>query len=95
MYSQNLISANSDRDIVNLFYGFLSGPDNLQEEFTEQDGTVRKIDHKLQKANHYIVGFEYDISRSFNINIEGYMKDFKQLTNTNRNQLFDESDLLD
>lgn len=93
MYSQNLISANSDRDIVNLFYGFLSGPDNLQEEFAEQDGTVRKIDHKLQKANHYIVGFEYDISRSFNINIEGYMKDFKQLTNTNRNQLFDESDL--
>ncbi len=92
MYSQNLISANSDRDIVNLFYGFLSGPDNLQEEFTEQDGTVREVKHKLQKANHYIVGFEYDISRSFNINIEGYLKDFKQLTNTNRNQIFDESD---
>ncbi|PKO95644.1 MAG: TonB-dependent receptor, partial [Bacteroidetes bacterium HGW-Bacteroidetes-9] len=32
-YSQNLISANSDRDVVNLFYGFLSGPDNLQETF--------------------------------------------------------------
>ena len=26
MYSQNVISANSDRDIVNLFYGFLAGP---------------------------------------------------------------------
>ncbi|PCI95044.1 MAG: TonB-dependent receptor [Flavobacteriales bacterium] len=92
MYSQNLISANSDRDIVNLFYGFLSGPDNLQEEFTEQDGTTRPINHKLQKANHYIVGFEYDLSRRFNLNIEGYLKDFKQLTNTNRNQIFDEND---
>jgi hypothetical protein len=92
MYSQNLISANSDRDIVNLFYGFLSGPDNLQDEFTDQDGTVREVKHALQKANHYIVGFEYDISRSLSLNIEGYLKDFKQLTNTNRNQIFDESD---
>lgn len=91
MYSQNLISANSDRDIVNLFYGFLSGPDNLQDEFTEQDGSTRTINHKLQKANHYIVGFEYDLSRSLSLNIEGYYKDFKQLTNTNRNQIFDEN----
>nr|MBA3971609.1 TonB-dependent receptor [Bacteroidota bacterium] len=34
MYSQNLIAANSDRDVVNLFYGFLSGPDNLPAEYT-------------------------------------------------------------
>ncbi len=25
LYSQNLTSANSDRDVVNLFYGFLTG----------------------------------------------------------------------
>ncbi len=91
MYSQNLISANSDRDIVNLFYGFLSGPENLQDEFTEQDGSTREITHKLQKANHYIAGFEYDLSRTLSLNIEGYYKDFKQLTNTNRNQIFDEN----
>ncbi len=92
MYSQNLISANSDRDIVNLFYGFLSGPENLQKEFTEQDGTVREVTHKLQKANHAILGFEYDLTHSLNLNIEGYYKKFTQLTNTNRNQIFDESD---
>lgn len=92
MYSQNLISANSDRDIVNLFYGFLSGPENLQEEFTEQDGSTRSVDHKLQKANHYILGFEYDFTRNISLNVEGYLKDFAQLTNTNRNQIFDESD---
>ena len=92
MYSQNLISANSDRDIVNLFYGFLSGPDNLQDEFTEQDGTVREVTHQLQKANHAILGFEYDLTRNLNLNIEGYYKKFTQLTNTNRNQIFDEND---
>lgn len=92
MYSQNLISANSDRDIVNLFYGFLSGPENLQEEFTEQDQSTREIDHKLQKANHYILGFEYDFTRNISLNVEGYLKDFRQLTNTNRNQIFDEND---
>lgn len=92
MYSQNLISANSDRDIVNLFYGFLSGPDNLQEQFTEQDGSTRDITHKLQKANHAILGFEVDLNRSLNLNVEGYYKMFTQLTNTNRNQIFDEND---
>ena len=92
MYSQNLISANSDRDIVNLFYGFLSGPENLQEEFTEENGEVREVTHQLQKANHAILGFEYDLSNSLNLNIEGYYKAFTQLTNTNRNQIFDEKD---
>ena len=93
MYSQNLISANSDRDIVNLFYGFLSGPDNLQEEFTDEDGNVKEVTHKLQKANHVIAGFEVDITRSIGLNVEGYYKRFTQLTNTNRNQIFDEDDI--
>jgi hypothetical protein len=91
MYSQNLISANSDRDIVNLFYGFLSGPDNLQDEFTDKNGDVRKVKHNLQKANHAIVGFEYDFTRTFGVNIEGYYKQFKQLTNINRNKIFDDN----
>lgn len=93
MYSQNLISANSDRDVVNLFYGFLSGPDNLQDEFTNENGDVEEIRHKLQKANHLIAGFEYDITRRVNLNVEGYYKRFSQLTNLNRNKIFDESDV--
>jgi len=86
MYSQNLIAANSDRDVVNLFYGFLSGPDNLPKRFDGKDVT-----HKLQKANHYILGTEIDLTNRINLNIEGYLKDFKQLTNLNRNKLFNES----
>jgi hypothetical protein len=86
MYSQNLIAANNDRDVVNLFYGFLSGPDNLPRSF---DG--KQITHKLQKSNHFIFGSEFDLSKSINLNIEGYLKDFTQLTNLNRNKLYDEA----
>ncbi len=86
IYSQNLIAANSDRDVVNLFYGFLSGPDNLPRSF---DG--REVVTKLQKATHYILGVEIDVSKKIQLNIEGYLKDFNQLTNLNRNKLYDES----
>jgi hypothetical protein len=85
LYSQNLISAHSDRDIVNLFNGFLSGPDNLPDKFNGQE-----VKHNLQKSEHLILGFEYDISSRFTTNIEGYYKNFSQLTNLNRQKLFDE-----
>ena len=88
MYSQNIISANSDRDVVNLFYGFLSGPDNLQDEFTTPSGSVKEVDHSLQTANHVVAGFEYDLTEFLNLNVEGYLKQFTQLTNTNRQKLF-------
>ena len=88
MYSQNVISANSDRDVVNLFYGFLSGPDNLQSNFVNPDGSVREVVHSLQTANHIVTGFEYDLTEFLNLNVEGYLKQFTQLTNTNRSKLF-------
>ncbi|MFC1733526.1 carboxypeptidase-like regulatory domain-containing protein [candidate division KSB1 bacterium] len=87
-YSQNLISANSDRDIVNLFYGFLSGTDNLQEEFNGEE-----ITSFLQKAEHIIFGIEYDLLKNITVNIEAYYKNFSQLTNINRNKIFDDNDL--
>jgi len=86
MYSQNLIAANSDRDVVNLFYGFLSGPENLQKEFNN-----KKITSKLQKSNHAILGFEFDLTNRLNLNVETYIKDNVQLTNINRNKLYDDT----
>jgi hypothetical protein len=83
MYSQNFVAATSDRDVVNLFYGFLSGIDNLPETY---DG--EGIKSNLQKANHFILGGEFDLSRYATLNIEGYWKDFVQLTNINRNKLY-------
>ena len=87
-YSQNLMQANSDRDVVNLFVGFLTAPRDLQRELTLPDGSTRDITNSLQTANHYILGFEYDITEKFNVNVEGYIKDFRQVTNLNRNKLF-------
>jgi len=86
-YSQNLISARSDRDIVNLFYGFLSGPDNLPDEF---DG--EPIKDKLQKSQHIIVGVEHDITPHLTVNLEAYYKNFSQLISLNRNKIYDEGD---
>ena len=87
IYSQNLIAANSDRDVVNLFYGFLSGQTNIPSTF---DG--EKVKTKLQKAIHYIVGTEFDVFANTVLNIEGYYKDFRQLTSMNRNQKYSDND---
>ncbi len=83
LYSQNLMSANSDRDVVNLFYGFLSGQENLQEKFRG-----KTLSHKLQKSEHVVFGVEFDPFPYASINLEGYYKNFSQLTNINRNKIF-------
>jgi hypothetical protein len=85
LYSQNLISARSDRDVVNLFYGIISGPDNLPEEFNG-----KPVKNALQRATHLILGAEVDIASNIQVNIEGYYKRFNQLTNLNRNKIYDE-----
>ena len=86
MYSQNYVAATSDRDVVNLFYGFLSNIDNLPATY---NGTP--IKSSLQKANHYIIGTEYDLSDNVTLNVEAYFKDFVQLTNINRNKIYNDT----
>ena len=83
MYSQNFVAATSDRDVVNLFYGFLSGIDNMPKTYNGKE-----ITSFLQKANHFILGGEFDLSQNATVNLEGYWKDFVQLTNINRNKLY-------
>ena len=67
---------------MNLFYGFLSAPDNLPDEFKGEE-----IVNGLQLANHLILGLEYDISSKIDFNLEGYIKDFTQLTNINKEKI--------
>lgn len=86
-YTQNLIAAVNDQDVVNLFYGFLSGPEDLPKTF---NGT--SINSSLQKSWHGGVGFELDLGRFSEINVEGYYKIFSQLTNINRNKKYDENE---
>jgi len=70
---------------VNLFYGFLSGPDNLPNQFDN-----RPVTHRLQKSYHFVSGFEFELSDKIEINIEGFYKGFTQLSNINRDKLFDD-----
>lgn len=85
MYSQNLMSAASDRDVVNLFYGFVSGPADLPSTFLGEPVTS-----KLQKARHAVFGVEFDINASSELNVEGYIKQFTQITNINRDKIFED-----
>jgi hypothetical protein len=85
LYSQNLISIRSDRDVVNLFTGYLAGPENLPKKYNGQ-----AVKDNLQKAQHIVLGTEIDLTEDITLNIETYYKKFTQLTNINRNKLFDE-----
>jgi hypothetical protein len=83
LYAQNLISTVSERDIVNLFVGFLSGP---EERIYEPNSNI-ETSHRLQKAVHGIAGLEIDLSDRLQLNIEPYIKKFGQLISLNRNKL--------
>lgn len=85
LYSQNLISTVNDLDVVNFFIGFLAGP----EETLTKPGTSEPTDTRLQRSTHAIAGFEIDLSRNIQVNVEPYYKLFNQLININRNKLSD------
>lgn len=82
-FAQNLLAGNSDKDVVNLFYGFISSPDDLPGQF---DGQT--VNSGLQKATHLIGGIEYDFLEHFEFNIEPYWKYFDQLININPYQIY-------
>lgn len=88
-YSQIFLDSRSDHDIVNLFNGFLTGSGNLYKPSTFQG---KEIANSLQRAQHVIVGAEYDFTRHLTANAEIYYKHFGQLLNSNRNKMFDPND---
>ena len=89
MYSQNLVSITSDRDVVSLFNGFLSSPlesDLLPSTLINDD---KEMKGRLQKSQHAILGLEYDPINPLSINLEGYFKNFSQLISANRYKMMD------
>lgn len=88
LYSQMLLDARSDNDIVNLFTGFLTGKSSL--DLASING--QEVDSYLQKAQHVVVGGEFDLNRHLSFNLEGYFKNFSQLLNMNHNQMFSKYD---
>ena len=84
IYTQNFISTKSDKDVVNLFNGFLTGPD---EELDNLNGDVAS--NNLQRAAHLVGGVEVDVNKNMDITVESYYKSFGQLINLNRNKMLD------
>lgn len=84
MYSQNLISSVDERDVVNLFVGFLGGPND--GVFRLKDGKYTKSDTRLQTSLHAIGGFEIDAGKYLVVNVEPYYKWFPQIVSINRNR---------
>ncbi len=82
-YSQNLIAINSDRDVVNLFYGFVSSPESLPDTYRGES-----ITSSLQKSRHIIFGGEFDLYKHLSLNVEGYLKNNNQLINVNKNKIY-------
>ncbi|TNF46724.1 MAG: TonB-dependent receptor [Bacteroidetes bacterium] len=89
-FSQNFTSASSDKDVVNLFNGLLSAPQNVQSTFVDQFQNERSVKNGIQYAWHAIGGFEYDLGKYITVNIEGYYKYFSQLSNINQNKLYED-----
>ena len=86
LYSQNLLSTINERDIVNLFVGFLSSPGETLYKPGPQDGPRTETSSRLQKSVHGVAGFEVDVTDNFDFNLEGYYKNFSQLISLNRNR---------
>jgi hypothetical protein len=90
MYSQNLVSTQSDRDVIALFQGFISSPDQVysKNESTSSNPNNKPIKSPIQKSVHLVAGIEYDINDDFEITLEPYIKQFNDFVNVNRNQTF-------
>lgn len=94
LYSQTLISANSDRDVVNLFYGFINAPakEDIAKTYLDNQKQVQEVSSAVQKASHVVGGFEFDLFKHFELNVEVYQKFFNQIINTNRDKVFDDNE---
>lgn len=91
LYSQSLMSASSDRDVVNLFYGFINGPENLPKEYKDKNNKTVATNGVIQKARHIVAGFEFDLFKGMEIQVEAYQKYFTQMASVNRDKIFDDT----
>ena len=89
-FTQNFTSASSDKDIVNLFNGILTAPQNVQATFVNQFQQQQDLNNGLQKAWHAIIGAEYDLGKDLMLNVEAYYKYFDKLSNINQNKIYDD-----
>ncbi len=90
-YSQTLISATSDKDVVNLFYGFINGPEDLPKTYKNKDNETVTVSGAVQRAWHLVGGVEIDLIKNLELQIEGYRKYFNSIPNVNREKIYDDN----
>lgn len=86
LFSQNLVAVSTGREVVNLFQGYISSTTNLPKYLGDEERVTY-----LQTAKHLIIGLEYDLNDKWTLNVEGYLKDFDQLINLNRNKIYEDN----
>jgi len=67
LYTQNILSTSNERDVVNLFSGFLTGPEG---QVFGLEG--ERLEDKLQRSSHVVAGFEYNLTDNLEVNVEGF-----------------------
>ncbi len=77
IYSQNLLSTQSDRDVVGLFNGFITSPTAVFQ------ANGQRIPNVIQRATHLTTGIEWDINDNWELNLEPYVKYWNQHININ------------
>jgi len=92
LYSQNLVSTQSDRDVVALFQGFISSPDGVYAKNENSVGNKNNLPVKspLQTSKHLVTGIEFEVNQNIEVTIEPYIKTFSEFVNINRNRTFPE-----
>ncbi|MCD6347093.1 MAG: TonB-dependent receptor [Bacteroidales bacterium] len=86
LYSQNLMSATSDRDVVSLFEGYYMGPHLVQDFFHG-----KQVINKIQQAWHFVGGINILTKKDVKFTVEGYIKNFTKLVSYNRNRIYRDS----
>lgn len=85
-YSQNFLSTKSDRDVVSLFNGFLTSP----EETYRYDPSAEPVKRNIQRAVDVVGGIELQLPANVFFNLEGYYKYYSTLFNINRFKQFNQ-----
>ncbi len=74
-FSQSLITVSNEDDLISIFDAWIKIPPNVEP----------------QRATHYVAGVEGPITGSFAASMQGYFKDFNNLTSYNRNKVSPQS----
>lgn len=85
IYSQVFMDTKSDRDIVNLFTGYLTVSPDLNI-VTSYKGEA--ISSYVQKSDHIIFGMEYDVLKNLSLNFELYYKTMSRTASANKDRMY-------